>query len=110
MSELNIRIEIKKEVTAKDGGLYAIHWFEMDGRINTVTAIEFEEAMNQALRETVFIALNLSKVTLLTSVGIRIIMKTYKQCDVRGGKFKIEDPSEAVQNVLGNTALESMLK
>jgi anti-anti-sigma factor len=109
MSELNISNEITNKAEGRNGGLYDIHKFMISGRINTVTSNDFENAMYQALKKTVFITVNLSKVTLLTSVGIRIIMKTYKQCDALGGRFRVEDPSEPVQNVLGNTALEQML-
>ena len=110
MSELSIHKEVKKKLVGMEGRVCVIQRFDISGRINTTTSNEFERAMNQALRESVFIILNLSKVTLLTSLGIRIIMKTYKQCDALGGKFRIEDPSERVQNVLGSAALEEMLK
>jgi len=110
MAELTIRKEVTKKAQCKAGNFYDVQWFAISGRITAMTAIDFEKAMNQALRESVFITINLADVTLLTSVGIRVVLKTYKQCDALGGKFIIEDASQPVQNVLGLSALEQMMK
>ncbi|MCL2217165.1 MAG: STAS domain-containing protein [Defluviitaleaceae bacterium] len=101
MAELSIK---------KDGGLYDVQRFEIAGRVSATTVGDFEKAMNQALQKGNHITVNMSKVTLLTSVGIRVILKTYKQCVATHGKFLLEDPSQPVQNVLGLSALEQMLK
>jgi len=91
--------------------------YEAFGRITTAATLELEKALNQAVedamprggheRRSIFI--NMNKVTLLTSGGIRVLLKTYKQCENRGGKFRIERPSEAVSSVLGLAALHHML-
>ena len=100
MSELSIRKEDR-------GGT---QWFELTGRINTTTASDFDKAMTSATLEGKQITVNMLNVTLLTSVGIRVILKTWKTCAAGGGKFLLERPSQAVENVLGLSALEKMLK
>jgi len=55
------------------------------------------------------IILNMSQVNYLSSIGIRAILKTYKQTTEAGGSFSIEHPSEIVKNVLGMAALKDML-
>ncbi|MCL2225951.1 MAG: STAS domain-containing protein [Defluviitaleaceae bacterium] len=111
MEELTIHKNIDEDAWKNAGSnfFYKVQYFELVGRLNTTTAKDFEKEMNQALRVSEYITLNLSRVTLLTSVGIRIILKTYKQCHVRNGKFLLEDPSQPVKNVLGLSALEKML-
>ena len=111
MAELTINKSIDEDAWKKAGSdfFYKVQRFELVGRVNTTTAEDFEKEMNQALRVSEYITLNMSKVTLLTSVGIRVILKTYKQCDARHGKFLLEDPSQPVKNVLGLSALEQML-
>jgi anti-anti-sigma factor len=55
------------------------------------------------------IILNMSQVVYLSSIGIRVILKVYKQAVELGGTFNIERPSEVVKNVLGMAALKEML-
>jgi len=52
---------------------------------------------------------NMSQVEYLSSVGIRVILKIYKQTMETGGKFNIERPSEIVKNVLGMVALKELV-
>ena len=84
--------------------------FKVIGRITTVNEEYFEEMLTHALEEGFYhIVLNLQDVTLITSAGIRIILKTFKSCLEKGGRFRIEDPSEVVKNVMGLSALQQMM-
>ena len=98
------------ELTIKSEDRGSIQWFELHGRVNTTTAEDFDREMTKALKSGSRVTVNMYNVTLLTSVGIRVILKTYKLCTSAGGKFLIEKPSTAVQNVLGLSALERMLQ
>ena len=55
------------------------------------------------------IILNMTEVEYLSSIGIRVILKIYKQATEEGGYLKIENPSEIVKKVLGMVALKEML-
>jgi len=84
--------------------------FKAVGRITTVNERFFEKKLNDALEEGFnHIVLNMQDVTLMTSIGIRIILKTFKSCIEAGGKFQIESPSDVVKNVLGLSALQQMM-
>jgi len=80
------------------------------GRIDANSAetllFSLEKAINAGHKE---IVLNMLQVEYLSSIGIRVILKTYKQLMEAGGSFKIDRPSEVVKNVLGMTALKEML-
>ena len=84
--------------------------FKVSGRITTTNERYFEKTLTDVL-ELGFsrIVLNMQEVTLMTSIGIRIILKTFKGCMEAGGRLQIEDPSEVVKNVLGLSALQQMM-
>ena len=67
---------------------------------------KLEEVLNNGQK---IIILNMSQVVYLSSIGIRVILKIYKQAAEAGGRFNIERPSEVVKNVLGMAALKEML-
>jgi len=80
------------------------------GRIDANSAAVLEFKLDEALKEGQHnIVLNMSMVEYLSSIGIRIILKTYKHLTETFGSFKIESPSEIVKNVLGMAALKEML-
>ncbi|MDR0316536.1 MAG: STAS domain-containing protein [Treponema sp.] len=84
--------------------------FFVKGRIDATSADMLDYKLQNAFKDGQSkIILNMSLVEYLSSIGIRVILKTYKQAAETGGKFNIEHPSEFVKNVLGMTALDSML-
>ncbi|MDR0473814.1 MAG: STAS domain-containing protein [Treponema sp.] len=84
--------------------------FIITGRVNTSNAGTLEYKLEKALNEKqTTIILNMSQVVYLSSTGIRVLLKIYKQAKIAGGKFNIESPSENVKNVLGLTALDELL-
>jgi len=84
--------------------------FKVIGRITTANEMYFEKTLTDVLAEGIsVIVLNMKEVTIMTSIGIRIILKTYKSCIEAGGRFRIEDPSDVVKNVMGLSALQQMM-
>lgn len=84
--------------------------FTIIGRITTTTANEFDKRLDDELFYGLNnIILNMSQVTLLTSTGLRVILKTYKKAENAGGRLQIEAPSENVRKVLELSMLEQML-
>jgi anti-anti-sigma factor len=80
------------------------------GRIDSNSAEILDEKLENVLKaEHKTIILNMAQVKYLSSIGIRIILKTYKQAKETGITFNIERPSEFVKNVLGMVALNEML-
>ena len=84
--------------------------FIIKGRVNAINAdelqLKLEKAFNDGQKKLV---LNMLRVEYLSSAGIRVILKMYKQAKDVGGKLGIEMASENVRNVLGMTALDDML-
>jgi anti-anti-sigma factor len=98
--ELDITQEIKDGICR----IYA------KGRIDSNTANTLQLTLESAIdKGQKIIILNMLQVMYLSSIGIRVILKIFKQAGEMGGSFKIERPSEIVKNVLGMVALEEML-
>jgi len=80
------------------------------GRIDSNSAdillVKLEDALQNGQK---VIILNMSQVDYLSSIGIRVILKIYKQANENGGSFNIDHPSDMVRNVLGMVALKEML-
>lgn len=80
------------------------------GRVDSNTAdillIGLENALNNGHK---VIILNMSQVDYLSSIGIRVILKIYKQAVEMGGSFNVEHPSKIVRHVLGMVALKEIL-
>ena len=84
--------------------------FTVKGHVNSVNAPELQYRMENALKDGQNnIVLNMSQVKFLSSIGVRVLLKIFKQAEEAGGKFSIERPSEIVKNVLGMAALNEML-
>ena len=97
-------LEVTEEI--KDG----ICRFVAKGRVDANSADVLLYKLETALKDgQKTIILNMTQVEYLSSIGIRVILKTYKQALEAGGKFNIERPSEIVKNVLGMTALKELL-
>jgi len=82
----------------------------LKGRVNASNADTLLYKLETAVNEGhINILINMSRIEYLSSIGIRVILKIYKQTAEKGGSFKIERPSDNVKNVLGMVALKEML-
>lgn len=84
-------------------------WFEENvwifrplGRIDTGTSQDLDvvltEGINQGMR---FIVLDLSSVPIITSSGLRVIIKAGKRLKAENGELVLSSPREYVSQVLG---------
>jgi len=84
--------------------------FFLKGRVNAASANSLLYRLETAINEGhTNVVVNMFRIEYLSSVGIRVILKIYKQTSEKGGTFKIERPSENVKNVLGMVALKEMM-
>jgi anti-sigma B factor antagonist len=84
--------------------------FTAKGRIDSNSADKLLEKLENALNnEQKKLILNMAQVDYLSSIGVRVILKIFKQTTEAGGTFNIEKPSKIVKNILGMVALKEML-
>ena len=94
---------------AKDKTSYSVN-FDIKGRVDSNSAPILQCKLNEAIKSGVKkIVLDMSQVEFLSSAGIRVIIKTYRDITKAGGTLGIEKPSESVKNVLGMAALNELL-
>ena len=82
----------------------------VSGNISAATANQFERKINDAFdlgAKTIII--NMTNVHFLSSMGIRVILASYKKALKLEGSLKIERPSESVRNVIGMTHLDMLM-
>ena len=96
------------EITEKinDGKCLLIARGRVDSNSADLLLLKLENALNNGQKT---IIINMSQVEYLSSIGIRVILKIYKQLNETGGTLNVEHPSEIVKNVLGMVALKEML-
>ena len=84
--------------------------FILRGHVDSISAAELEQRLNETLKAGEHtIVLNMIRVDYLSSAGIKVILKAFKDAQRAGGDLGIEGPSENVRNVLGMTALDRLL-
>jgi len=100
----NPNFTITKQSEAPDINLEAAGYIAYD------TAGQFEMALNDAFQENPQgVTVDMEKVTVFTSVGIRVVLKAYKTAKKKGIEFQIGNPSNTVINVLKLSKLDIML-
>ena len=84
--------------------------FVLKGRVNSINADYFQSELDQMIQEMpASIVLNMFNVSYLSSAGLKVILKAYKDIKEAGGSLGIETPSENVKNILNMTALDGLL-
>jgi anti-anti-sigma factor len=80
------------------------------GRLDESWTSHLDDALNDVIREGGHrIRLNMSSVTYLSSAGIRILVRFYKQLNEIQGSFAVVQPSQMVQQILDTTRLSPIL-
>ena len=80
------------------------------GYISSIYAEELQKALDEDLKSKApLIVLNMFHVGYLCSMGISIILNTYKSARQAGSTVRIEEPSENVRKVLTITSLDGLL-
>ena len=82
----------------------------VSGRLDAYWADHLSRAIDEALREGAdHLRLEMSGVSYVSSVGIRVLLRVYKQLQGLGGSFGVSNPSAAVRSVLELAGLEALL-
>jgi anti-anti-sigma factor len=83
---------------------------EIQGRLDGYWADHLAQSFDDAIREgTRNLKVNLSRVSYLSSAGIRVLVRAHKQLSAIQGSFSVSEPSEAVRSLLQLTGLMDLL-
>ena len=81
---------------------------ELIGRLDAVTAIEFDKDMAASLVDVKDLTLNFDKLEYIASAGLRILLKSQKKMAVKGS-MKIINIKPEVREVLDMTGFAKLL-
>ena len=97
------------ELIEDDSG-FGKRTFIAKGAINAKSSEELRHKLGRCLgKGQNKIHINMSRVTFLSSSGIRVLLEMYKKTKKTDGFLKITSPAENVRNVIGMAALDELL-
>ena len=96
MFNVNTKIEDGKAVIA------------VEGRLDTVTPPEAEQAVKAALPEITELVLDFSKLEYVSSAGLRVILSAHRAMSARG-EMKLTGVSDAVMEIFEVTGFSDIL-
>jgi len=79
------------------------------GSLDIAGAGEIEMPFSVIAGKNTRVILDLSKVTFLASIGIRVLVKTARAISSRGGRFVIYDPTFDARKVLRSTGIDAVI-
>ena len=92
--------------TKKDGDLVTI---SPEGRIDSVTAPEFQKAVDDNITGAKNVVIDFSKLDYISSAGLRVLLATKKAVTKIGGDMKLINVGEAIMDVLNITGFVDIL-
>lgn len=99
-----MNIDIKKEDIENGVDLF------VTGYIDSINSFKFQDALNDAISEgKKNIIVDMSKVEYICSIGLRILLKAYKDSTEAGCRLSVGHPSENVKKVLVITSSADLL-
>lgn len=83
----------------------------LEGRLDAYWSDHLDSELSKCIRDGIYkLRLDMSAVNYLSSAGIRVLIKSYKDLNKINGEFYLVNISENVQSVLKLSGIESLLK
>lgn len=82
---------------------------KVDGRLDTNTAPELEEALKKFIPGTDSLKLNFADLAYVSSAGLRVLLSAQKQMNAKSGKMVIANVNETVMDVFEVTGFSDIL-
>ena len=82
----------------------------IEGRLDTVTAPELENAVKPNIGQSAVLVFNCEKLQYVSSAGLRVVLSTYKQVAAAGGRFIVKNLNPEVKSVFDLTGFSRVLE
>lgn len=93
---------------ARDGSIILV---EVNGRVDSMTANQFGEALNNALDDgNVNVVVDLGGVEFMSSAGLREIVAALKKAKRASGDLRVAEPTDRVMEVFEMAGLDTILQ
>jgi len=96
---------MKIEKTLKDGKLI----LAIDGRLDTITAPQFQETLLPAFDEAKELLLDFAELTYLSSAGLRVLLMGQKEAQAKNASMTIINVSGDIMEVFDMTGFTDIL-
>ncbi len=83
--------------------------FALEGRLDTVTAVELEKAIQQTLPGVKAVTLDFEKLDYISSAGLRVLLSAQKQMNAKGGDMKLRRVNETILEIFAVTGFSDIL-
>jgi anti-anti-sigma factor len=83
--------------------------FALEGRLNTATAPQLQDALTHAFVEASQIHLDFSKLVYISSIGLRVLLMGQKTAIAKNAAMTISGVSEEIMEVLDMTGFSDIL-
>ena len=80
----------------------------LEGRLDTTTAPELEQALKESLDSTQELIMDFSKLDYISSAGLRVLLSAHKSMRTKGG-MKVVNVNEIVKEVFDVTGFADIL-
>ena len=80
----------------------------LEGRLDTITAPEFEQELNDSLNGITDFVLDLEKLDYISSAGLRVILKAQKIMNTQG-RMKLTHVKDTIMEVFDITGFANIL-
>ncbi|MDR2770873.1 MAG: STAS domain-containing protein [Clostridiales Family XIII bacterium] len=82
---------------------------EVDGRVDTNTSAQLQEAILSALQKAKAVTVDFAKVPYLSSAGLRALLLGHKQAFSKGSVLTLANPTDFVKSVLSSVGFDKVL-
>ena len=82
----------------------------LEGRIDTMTAPEAQEALLPMVENFGSIILDFEKVSFVSSAGLRVMLMLQKKCNAQGKEMKLIHVKPSIMEVFDMTGFSGMLR
>lgn len=82
---------------------------DVEGKVDTVTAPELQNAILKAFQKSSNVILNINDVAYMSSAGLRALLLGQKTAQSKGGSFKVVNVQDTVMQVLNMSGFAKIL-
>lgn len=92
--------------TKQDGATLTL---AIEGRVDTMTSPQLQQAVLQAFQSAGKVVLDFAKVPYISSAGLRVLLIGQKTAQSKNGSMVLTNVGETVQNVLDTVGFSSVM-
>lgn len=83
--------------------------FQLEGRLDTVTAPDLEAAILEAMEESVNLSLDFEKLDYISSAGLRVLLSAQKNISKKMGTMKVLHVNDTIMEIFEVTGFNEIL-